>query len=278
MPLVRLGYWLGDQAPGWPDVRMFVDAGWGVDERADVASYLGRGFVARRHLGFSGCWVCGAAGTSGFASGVMCAAETHCRTAALSSWGRKNKEAVYDSLPVIGSIRFGVQSVNAFSATGVGAVGAAALRAAGRVTSRSALTAVARGEISSARTGMASGGGISPANAARRSWANLAPNDSLAPGRVVPLDKLAGINGRFQCIVQKDGSLVVGRGGHIDLSRGRDVLGAGEVRIVGGEVRMLNNASGHYRPDGTTAELARSAFEHQAGVSVRGDAWRTVGY
>jgi hypothetical protein len=72
MRLVRLGYWLGDQSPGWPEVRAFIDADWDADERADVASYLGRGFVARRYLGFSLCRICGkAVGSLELSDGVF---------------------------------------------------------------------------------------------------------------------------------------------------------------------------------------------------------------
>lgn len=59
MALTRLGYWLGDEAPGWPDVRSFIDPGWDVDERAEVALYLRQGSVAARYMGFSFCRICG---------------------------------------------------------------------------------------------------------------------------------------------------------------------------------------------------------------------------
>jgi hypothetical protein len=72
MSLVRLGYWFGDQSPGWPDVRAFIDADWDADERADVVSYLGRGLVARRYLGFSSCRICGqAVGSLELSDGVF---------------------------------------------------------------------------------------------------------------------------------------------------------------------------------------------------------------
>ncbi len=59
--LIRLGYWLGDRSPGWPEVRSFIDSGWDADERAEVALYLRQGSVARRYLGFSLCRICGSA-------------------------------------------------------------------------------------------------------------------------------------------------------------------------------------------------------------------------
>jgi hypothetical protein len=57
--LVRLGYWLGADAPGWPDPRSFVDQDWDSDERDEVTSYVRRGLVARRYMGPSLCRLCG---------------------------------------------------------------------------------------------------------------------------------------------------------------------------------------------------------------------------
>ncbi|WP_308200060.1 RHS repeat-associated core domain-containing protein [Actinotalea sp. C106] len=114
--------------------------------------------------------------------------------------------------------------------------------------------------------------------AAPRTWSNLAPDDPLIPGGTVPLNRLSGINGRFDYVVQQDGSLVVGRGGHISLSRGRDVLAAGEVRVFNGTIHMLNNRSGHYRPDGSIAGVARTAFQEQTRLKVQANAWQTVAH
>ncbi|MFJ9317330.1 RHS repeat-associated core domain-containing protein [Pimelobacter simplex] len=113
------------------------------------------------------------------------------------------------------------------------------------------------------------------ANAGPRVWTNLAPKDPLFPGRTVPLDRLSSINGRFQYIVGQDGRLIVGRGGHIDLARGSGVTAAGEVRVVNGEVRMFNNASGHYQPDASIQGIAQTAFEN-AGLIIRNGAWQAV--
>lgn len=59
MRLLRVGYWLGDRAPGWPDVRRFIDPSWDSSERERVADHLRRGFVARAYLGKSRCRLCG---------------------------------------------------------------------------------------------------------------------------------------------------------------------------------------------------------------------------
>jgi hypothetical protein len=58
MRLIRIGYWLGEWAPAWPDAQSFVDADWDADERADVASYLQHGIFARAYLGYSFCRFC----------------------------------------------------------------------------------------------------------------------------------------------------------------------------------------------------------------------------
>ena len=58
--LIRLGYWLGDRAPGWPDPRRFVDPDWDADERAETVSYLRHAMVARAFMGHSQCRFCDA--------------------------------------------------------------------------------------------------------------------------------------------------------------------------------------------------------------------------
>ncbi|PHS31217.1 MAG: hypothetical protein COA95_07180 [Methylophaga sp.] len=77
-----------------------------------------------------------------------------------------------------------------------------------------------------------------------------------------------GQSGRFNYIVTMDGKLVLGRSGlsqpngHINLAQGADVLAAGEAKFVNGQLRTINNASGHYKPSGKTAQNAAvSAFE-----------------
>jgi hypothetical protein len=53
-----LAYWLGPDAPGWPDVELYVDPVWDADEREVVLTYLRAGFVARAYLGASRCRIC----------------------------------------------------------------------------------------------------------------------------------------------------------------------------------------------------------------------------
>ncbi len=58
-PLIRIGYWRGAEARGWPDPALFVDPAWDADERELVARYLRHGLVARAYLGMSACRLCG---------------------------------------------------------------------------------------------------------------------------------------------------------------------------------------------------------------------------
>jgi hypothetical protein len=62
--------------------------------------------------------------------------------------------------------------------------------------------------------------------------------------------------------------LVVGRefkkpgGGHIDLANGEPVLSAGQVKVVNGEIKFIDNSSGHYEPVGQSAKIsAENAFK-----------------
>jgi hypothetical protein len=72
MRLVRIAYWRGAQAPGWPDPREFVDVSWDPSERESVADYLRRGFVARAYMGKSLCRLCGeAVGSLELSDGVF---------------------------------------------------------------------------------------------------------------------------------------------------------------------------------------------------------------
>lgn len=70
--LVRLGYWHGDRAPGWPDPRGFVDSDWDADERAATVVYLQHAMVAQAFMGHSRCRFCNAKiGSLEFSDGVF---------------------------------------------------------------------------------------------------------------------------------------------------------------------------------------------------------------
>jgi hypothetical protein len=103
--------------------------------------------------------------------------------------------------------------------------------------------------------------------------------DNLAPGDMaraygfesIPTSKLGNLTGRFNYVVLEDGTLVVAKRsyGHIDLSNGAPVQAAGEVHIVNGQVRGINNASGHYKPHGSGAQRAAEDAFGSSGVNVR---------
>ncbi len=93
---------------------------------------------------------------------------------------------------------------------------------------------------------------------------NLAPTDEIIPAVLFPASQIqkVGYSGRLTYVVKESGELIIGRTPHTSLSRGADVLAAGEARFVNGALRSIDNASGHYRPSGTMAQsAAESAFQ-----------------
>lgn len=111
------------------------------------------------------------------------------------------------------------------------------------------------------------GGGI-----VTRLFKNLAPADEIIPAVLFPASQIqkAAYSGRLTYVVMPNGELVIGRTGHISLSRGADVLAAGEVRFVNGGVRSIDNASGHYRPSGDSAKRAAEAAFSRNGFEALG--------
>lgn len=57
--LTLIGYWLGESAPGWPDVHDFVDRDWDRKQRKPVVRWLESGVVVRAYMGWSQCRFCG---------------------------------------------------------------------------------------------------------------------------------------------------------------------------------------------------------------------------
>jgi filamentous hemagglutinin len=82
------------------------------------------------------------------------------------------------------------------------------------------------------------------------------------PIQTFSAEQLSNITRRLNYVVLQDGSLIIGRranqigGGHIDLAAGAPVLAAGELKIVNGRLRFVDNTSGHYLPIGPEAEAA----------------------
>jgi hypothetical protein len=77
-------------------------------------------------------------------------------------------------------------------------------------------------------------------------------------------------SGLLNYVVTRSGALVTGRTIHPTLSGGADVLAAGEARFVNGALRSINNASGHYRPSGASAQAAAEAAFGRAGFDAAG--------
>lgn len=117
--------------------------------------------------------------------------------------------------------------------------------------------------------------------APRATFSNLDPSDvpRVNGFQAINPNSLSNASGRFNYAVLDDGSLVVAnrRHGHIDLANGGDVLAAGEVHIVNGQIRSVNNASGHYRPSGSSAQTAAENAFHDLDLDVAPGAYREIG-
>ena len=84
---------------------------------------------------------------------------------------------------------------------------------------------------------------------------------TLGAGRQIPRD--------LDFVVTQEGQLVLGRK-HTTLANGQDVLAAGRLKLTGeGQVRLINNLSGHYRPTVSEASAYPALFE-KLGVNVSG--------
>jgi hypothetical protein len=61
--------------------------------------------------------------------------------------------------------------------------------------------------------------------------------------------------------------------GHVDLAGGQPVLAAGEGQYWAGQFKMLDNASGHYLPEGISAQSAALDAFQNAAYTVRDGAY-----
>lgn len=81
---------------------------------------------------------------------------------------------------------------------------------------------------------------------------------------------LPSISGNFNYVVLEDGSLVVGRSAHTSLTNNSPVQAAGEIQLYNGNVKWIDNASGHYQPTGPEIRnIAESAFK-KIGIDATG--------
>ena len=74
--------------------------------------------------------------------------------------------------------------------------------------------------------------------------------------------KIKGINGLrdLDFVITKDGELIIGSKHHY-LGEGQDVLAAGQLRLNGsGQIKRIDNLSGHYRPTVQESMLYQSYF------------------
>lgn len=49
-------------------------------------------------------------------------------------------------------------------------------------------------------------------------------------------------------------------GGHIHLANGKPVIAAVEVKVVRGEIKYIDNTSGHYEPSGRSTGRSRKGI------------------
>jgi len=113
-------------------------------------------------------------------------------------------------------------------------------------------------------------------NIAPKLFENKFPGHSIERANLIPLSQLKSINGTFNYVVNEYGKLIVGRasklpgGGHVDLSGGGFVQAAGEFKVIDGQIKYIDNASGHYLPVGRSAQLvAENAFRN-LGFNIAG--------
>ncbi|MFC5474728.1 hemagglutinin repeat-containing protein [Paraherbaspirillum soli] len=113
------------------------------------------------------------------------------------------------------------------------------------------------------------------------SFANHFPDEisSIEPVPLLNAEQALRTPGKILYVVKEDGSLIIGRMtndnlfGHFDLAKGENIIAGGEGRIFSGQVKSLDNASGHYLPQGASAqEAAINAFRN-AGFNVPENAY-----
>lgn len=101
-------------------------------------------------------------------------------------------------------------------------------------------------------------------------FTNKFPEHEIDVPRIVPNSRLSRISGNYNYVVLEDGALVVGKTGHTSLTGGNPVQAAGEIQLYNGNVKWLDNASGHYQPTGANiGGIAERAFQN-AGLDTAG--------
>lgn len=117
---------------------------------------------------------------------------------------------------------------------------------------------------------------IDTAANSKMTFSNRFPEDTLSnnPVPAIPNNTALSQSQKILYVVNEDGSLVIAPNklgadyGHLDLAQGKDVLAAGEGKILNGNVNFLDNASGHYLPTGQSAQQAAVDAFSNAGFNV----------
>lgn len=108
---------------------------------------------------------------------------------------------------------------------------------------------------------MCCGANSEVANSEVSLFSNKFPSDPIGDTKIVPNSRLSNISGNFDYVIDADGNLVVGKSGHTSLANGADVQAAGEIQLYNGNVKWVDNASGHYQPTGPgLSNLVESTF------------------
>jgi hypothetical protein len=111
--------------------------------------------------------------------------------------------------------------------------------------------------------------GANGGTVAKPLFGNLYPEHVIDPAKIVPTERLSGISGNFNYVITEQGTLIVGRSGHTSLTGGAPVQAAGELQLYNGNVKWIDNASGHYQPSSNIGSVAETAFNN-AGLDATG--------
>ncbi len=86
----------------------------------------------------------------------------------------------------------------------------------------------------------------------------------------MPNDRLGQISGNYNYVVLEDGRLVLGKTAHTSLTGGSPVQAAGEIQLHNGNVKWIDNASGHYQPTGPDVGRVAESALGSAGLNTSG--------
>ena len=155
------------------------------------------------------------------------------------------------------------------------AIAAARLKAVIAQTSDPAVIAkelqavVAQAKVEQAAASQAATVGANGGTTAKPLFGNMYPEHVIDPAKIIPTERLSGISGNFNYVITEQGTLIVGRSGHTSLTGGAPVQAAGELQLYNGNVKWIDNASGHYQPSSNIGSVAETAFNN-AGLDATG--------